>query len=138
MGSLGWAGFGVRLLFALLLVFATYNPGGYSYFHWVKHTLPSINPYIALAGIALAIGWVIYVRATLRSLGTIGLVLTVAACACIMWLLFDIGVLSIERSDAVGWFVLTVQGIVLAVGMSWSHVRRRMSGQADVDDVAED
>jgi hypothetical protein len=28
--------------------------------------------------------------------------------------------------------------IVLGVGMSWSHVRRRMSGQADVTDVGRD
>jgi hypothetical protein len=27
---------------------------------------------------------------------------------------------------------------VLATGMSWSHIRRRLSGQADVDDVDED
>ena len=25
----------VRLIFAVLLVFGTYNPSGYSYFHWL-------------------------------------------------------------------------------------------------------
>jgi len=27
--------------------------------------------------------------------------------------------------------------VILAVGMSWSHIRRRLSGQADMDDVDE-
>jgi Family of unknown function (DUF6524) len=31
-----------------------------------------------------------------------------------------------------------VVATILAIGMSWSHVRRRLSGQADVDDVDED
>jgi hypothetical protein len=26
---------------------------------------------------------------------------------------------------------------IMATGMSWSHIRRRMSGQLDVDDVDE-
>jgi len=26
---------------------------------------------------------------------------------------------------------------ILAIGMSWSHIRRRMSGQAEVDEIEE-
>ena len=32
--GISWAGVGLRFVFALILVFATYNPEGYSYFHW--------------------------------------------------------------------------------------------------------
>ena len=32
---------------------------------------------------------------------------------------------------------LVILALVLATGMSWSHVRRRISGQADVDAVDE-
>ncbi|MEO1240160.1 MAG: DUF6524 family protein, partial [Pseudomonadota bacterium] len=35
------------------------------------------------------------------------------------------------------WLGLVVLSIVLAIGLSWSIVRRRISGQADVDDVDE-
>ena len=34
-------------------------------------------------------------------------------------------------------FVLYTLGI-LAVGISWSHIRRRMTGQVDVDEVEGD
>lgn len=137
MKPLTWSGFFSRLLFALILVFVTYNPSGYSYFHWLRDVLPAVDPYIALAGISLAIGWVIYMRATLRALGFIGLLLVTAVCACIFWLLFDLGLLSIERRDVIIWVALVFQSIVLAVGISWSHIRRRLSGQVDIDDVDE-
>jgi hypothetical protein len=34
------------------------------------------------------------------------------------------------------WVGLLVLAAVLAMGMSWSHLRRQMSGQADVDEVS--
>ena len=58
----------------------SYNPSGYSYFHWFKDTLPNFTPLLALGGIILIIGWVIYLRATFRSLGPIGLTLAALFC----------------------------------------------------------
>jgi Family of unknown function (DUF6524) len=40
-----------------------------------------------------------------------------------------------EQGGVIEWVVLAIVSIVLGVGMSWSHVRRRMSGQADVTTV---
>ena len=133
-----WAGFGLRFLFAAVLVFLTFNPSGYSYFHWVRQVLPdNINPYVALAGLALLIGWVIYVRATLRSLGIVGIALVVAVCGCIIWLFYYWGWLTRESGSALAWIILVFQALILSVGMSWSHIRRRLSGQVDTDDVDE-
>jgi len=36
------------------------------------------------------------------------------------------------------WIILTLISLVLAVGISWSHIRRKISGQVDADDVDED
>lgn len=137
MTQFNWAGFGLRFLFATLLVFLTFNPSGYSYFHWVKQVLPGFNPYVALAGLALLIGWIIYARATLRSLGVVGIALIVAVCACIVWLFYYWGWMTRESSGALPWIFLVFQSLLFAVGMSWSHIRRRMSGQVDTDDVDE-
>ena len=51
-----------RALLAALLVFATYNPSGYSYYHWLSDAIQndSIEPLVTLAGIALLIGWVFF------------------------------------------------------------------------------
>lgn len=137
MSHLSIQGFLLRFIFALILVLITYNPSGHSYYHWVLETLPAVTPYIVLAGLALLIGWAIYLRATLRSLGLVGIILVVAVCGCILWLLFDMGIVSAEKSSLVAWIVLFFQALILTVGMSWSHIRRRLSGQIDGDDVDE-
>lgn len=135
MKELSWAGVGVRFVFAFLLVVLSYNPSGYSYFHWVKQTLPSINPYIALAGLAIIIGWTVYLRATFNSLGWVGIALVTGVCACILWLFFDWGFVSLEHTSVLAWVVLISLAIILSIGMCWSHVRRKLSGQVDTDDV---
>lgn len=141
MNKLTGDGIGVRFLFASALVLATYNPSGYSYFHWVKSIFPSvtsITPYIAIAGVALVAGWVIYIRATLRSLGPIGIGLVAAVSACIVWLFFEWGILSLEYKRSLAWMLILLLSFALTVGMCWSHIRRIMSGQVDSDDVGSD
>jgi len=135
MRSLTLQGFLLRLLFALLLVMLTYNPSGYSYTHWLQNSFSNIEPLLVLAGLSLVIGWVVYIRATLRSLGLIGLILALLFFGVIIWLLIDWGWLGMENINAMSWVILILISAVLAVGMSWSHIRRKLSGQVDADDV---
>ena len=131
-------GFLLRFLFALLLVFLTYNPSGYSYSHWLQNSFSNFGPLLAIAGISLIIGWVIYLRATLRSLGMIGANLAGLFFAAIIWLFVDWGWLALSNVTAMSWVVLVVFSAVLAIGISWSHIRRKISGQVDADDVDEE
>jgi hypothetical protein len=128
-------GFLWRLVFAVALVGATYNPEGFSYYHWAIEGLSDFGPEKAVVGIVLLIGWVTYARATLRSLGTLGLTLIVALCVSIVWLLTSWGWISPDSPRAVAYTSLVVLSLTLATGMSWSHLRRRWSGQYDIDDV---
>lgn len=137
MKSFTWQGFLARWAVALVLVFATFNPFGYSYYHWVTAVDGGSLPLMALAGVALLIVYVIFMRATLRSLGPIGIGLVVALFAAIIWVFIDFGLLSLDQSSALTTVVLILLATVLAVGVSWSHIRRRISGQADIDDVDE-
>src|SRR5690606_1562552 len=131
------AGVGLRFIFALLLVLATYNPSGYSYYDWLYANWSALTPYIALAGLILFIGWVIYLRATLRSLGFIVLVLAGAFLACLVWLLVYWGWVKLDKAGPISWISGVRVAVLWAVGMSWSHIRRAMSGQVDMDDVDE-
>lgn len=137
MPAITWLSFFIRLMFAFILVFATFNPSGYSYFHWFKNTMPAFTPYIALAGIALIIGWAIFIRATIRSLGPIGVILALLLQACLVWLFVDLGWFDWHNVGLMAWVGLSITAVVLALGISWSHVRRRLSGQVDTDDVAD-
>lgn len=129
MGFLG------RWVFALALVFGTYNPTEYSYISWIAADGTEFTPAIALVGIILLIGWVIFLRATMRSLGVLGIALGAALFGCLIWLLVDLGWLSLEQTGALTWIALMLISLILATGMSWSHVRRRLTGQFDVDET---
>jgi hypothetical protein len=135
-------GFGVsdfllRLVFALALVFVTYNPTGWSFVDWALTEGEGQLPLVALAGIILLIGYIIYLRATLRSIGILGVAIAAALIAAVVWVLVSYGILHIEGASSLQWIILTAIALIMATGLSWSYVRRQLSGQADVDDVDE-
>jgi len=127
----------LRWLFAACLVLLTYNPSTYSFYHWVRSSASAseLGPEHALVGVILFIGWAMFIRATLRSLGAVGLLLGAAFFAALIWLLDDIGILQADSVSAITWIALICLSGLLAIGMSWSHIRRRLSGQYDVDDI---
>jgi hypothetical protein len=124
-----------RLLFAVALVLLTFNPTGRSYYHLLVDGFPSITPFEAVAGVLLLIGWVFFVRSTLAALGLLGVALTVALFAAIVWWMVSLGWLDVDNASAMAWAVLVMLGVVLGVGMSWSRIRLRLSGQASVDRI---
>ena len=90
-----------------------------------------------LLGLLLFVGYVVYIRATLRSIGRFGIVLVAAVFAALIWVLVDLGVLSLANSALNVWLGVLALSLVLAIGLSWSFVRRAISGQYDVDDADE-
>ena len=124
-----------RWLFAAALVFGTYNPSDFSYANWVMADSTEFGPIPALVGVALLIAWIVFLRATFMSLGWLGIILGGALFACLIWLFIDLGWLSLDSTSALTWIVLLMLSLILATGLSWSHIRRRLTGQVDVDDV---
>lgn len=124
-----------RLLLALIVVLGTYNPTDYCLYQWAMAPGTTFGPVIALAGLVLLTGWIIVVRATLLSIGWLGLILGGAFFGCIVWLLVDIGWIGLDDTHALAWLGLIILALILATGMSWSHIRRRLTGQVDVDDM---
>jgi hypothetical protein len=51
----------LRLLFAMALVFLTYNPSGYSWIGLFGKEVEMV--YVAASGIVLLIGWIMFLRA---------------------------------------------------------------------------
>ena len=132
------AGFLWRFAASLALVVLSYNPSGQSYWHWVRLASntepPSLGPEHFVAGVLLLIGWVILLAATQRSLGVLGLLLGATLLGGVVWLLVDIGLLSVGSMSSATWVGLFCLALLLAVGLSWSHVWRRLTGQFDADD----
>jgi len=131
--------FVLRFVGAVLIVLLTFNPSGYSYYHWVSDAIRSsgFGPEYAFSGVVLLIGWFILVRSSYRSLGPVGLFLAAAFIGTFVWLLDEYKLINTETTSATGWTALISLSALLAIGMSWSHIRRRLSGQVDMDDVSE-
>lgn len=128
-------GFLLRWVCAFLLLAATFNPTEYNYVQWLR-SYGAMNVSIAvLAGLVLLVGYIIFLRATLRSIGAFGMLLVLGLVGAGLWVLYDLGVLRLEDPSLNVWLALGALSLVLAIGLSWSIVRRALSGQADVDDV---
>ena len=126
--------FFMRWVIALVLVMGTFNPD-MSYYHWVT-SAPSENvPLKVLAGVVILILFVIYLRATWRSIGPIGLMLAAAFFAALVWVLAEYGPIDLTQTKVLTYLVLVIIASIMAIGISWSHVRRRVSGQLDTDEV---
>lgn len=123
-----------RWAFALILVLGTYNPTQWCYYAWATADSTTFGPIVAIVGIVLLIGWIMFIRATFESMGWLGITLGAALFGCVAWLFVNQGWLSLDSTATIAWIVLLILSLILAAGMSWSHIRRRMSGQFDVDE----
>ena len=130
-------GFVLRWLFAFGLLVATYNPTPRNFVGWAKTNAQTQLSMTVLLSLILLIGYIIYLRATLRSIGAFGMLLVLALVAAMLWVVYDKGWLNFANPTANTWIGLFAMSLVLGIGLSWSHVRRSLSGQADMDDVDE-
>ena len=127
----------VRWAIAFVLLAVTFNPTRWNYVAWARENFREEMPLAVLLGLLLLVGYVIYFRATLRSIGLFGMILVAAIVAALIWVLHDWGVLALGSADLHVWLGLIGLSAVLGVGLSWSIVRRSLSGQVDMDDVEE-
>lgn len=130
-------GFALRWLAAFALLALTFNPTQFNFVRWAERSWPDSMPLIILAGLLLVIGYVIYLRATFRSIGALGIGLVAAVFAALIWVLIDFGILSLDNRKMQVWLGILALSLVLGIGLSWSIIRRRLTGQADVDDIDE-
>ncbi len=128
-------GFGIRWVLAFVLLAATYNPSQWNVIRWGMENYQDKLSVVVLASLILLVGYVIYLRATLRSIGLFGMALVLAVAGALLWVLFDQGFINLTNPTLNTWIGIIVMSFVLAIGLSWSIVRRKISGQADVDDV---
>ena len=128
-------GFLIRWAFAFLLLAATYNPTQWNFVRWAIGNYQNMLSVTVLVGLILAIGYIILLRATLRSIGMFGMLLVLAIAGTLLWVLFDQGFINLTNPTVNTWLGIIMMSLVLAIGLSWSIVRCKISGQADVDDV---
>ena len=114
----------------------TFNPSGYSYVHMLQAGFPAVTPLEAVLGVAAADRLVrLPARDADARSALLGMVLALALFAALIWLIVSWGWVKLSNTGAIVWIGLVVLALILAVGMSWSHLYRRWSGQATVEDA---
>ena len=127
-------GFLIRWIIAFALLAATYNPTGLSYARWARDNWDSQTSLVVLFGLLLLVAFIVFLTAVLRGIGALGVALVLAVAGALLWVAYDFDLLDIQNPTAMTWVGLVALSLVLAVGMYWGILWRRMSGQVEVDD----
>ncbi|MEL7345821.1 MAG: DUF6524 family protein [Pseudomonadota bacterium] len=127
-------GFVIRWIAAFVLLTATFNPTNINYVAWARANWAEQTPVIVLAGLVLAVAYVVFILAVLRGIGAFGVLLILAVLAALVWVLVDFGWINLSDPGAMTWIVIVALSVVLAMGMYWGILWRRISGQIEVDD----
>jgi len=125
----------LRWFGAFVLVVATFNPTPWNYVTWVQANWATQMPLAVFLGLLLGVAMMIYILATLRSIGAIGILLIAAIFGAGLWVLIDWGVVSLTNSSLNTWLGLVALSLILGIGLSWSIIRQRLSGQSSVDEI---
>ena len=127
----------LRFIGPLLLVLITYNPSGFSFYHWFSGSLAGdgLSGIHFLALVILVIGWSILLIATFNALDMFGMILAAALLGATVWVFIDFGLLNVDSASVITWVVLICISLLLTIGLSWAHIWRRMTGQMTVDEI---
>lgn len=125
----------IRWLVALVLVMVTYNPTSLNYINWATNNYETQLSVVILLGLILMVAYAVFIRATLRSIGKVGIGMIVAVIGVLLWVLYDKGLLDPANTTVMTWIGLITLSLILGIGLSWSIIRRRISGQLDTSQV---
>ena len=127
-------GFLLRWLAAFVLLALTFNPTSFNYLRWARDTWDAQLPIVVLLGLLLVVAYVVFFTAVLRGIGALGVILILAVVAALVWVLYSWGWIDVSNPTSNTWIVLIALSVVLALGMYWGILWRRLSGQLEVDD----
>ena len=125
----------LRWLGAFGLLSVTFNPTEWNYIRWVEAHFAEQMALAVFLGLLLGVGYMIYVVATLRSIGAFGILLVAAIFGAGLWVLHDWGLLRLDHRGLNLWLAILALSFILGVGLSWSIIRQKLSGQASVDEI---
>lgn len=130
----GFSSFLGRFFSASVLVFATYNPTGFSYFHWALKPLylrlTTVRTYSqllqvsqedslkAFAGVILVIAWLLYARFVRPTYDSFGMTIAIAFFGSLIWVLNAYKILP-YHPHSTSYVTLSIVSLLLATGARW-------------------
>lgn len=126
-GVFGASGIVARMLFSFFLVFATYNPTGRSYWHWVTEDALSGGLKLIVGLVLLAL-YATLLLATWEVIGFAGIFLVAAICLSVAWQLGQLGLIDLADIATFETVLLVTAAAVIGWGMSFSFLFARLTG----------
>ena len=121
----------VRMLAVALLVSATYNPSGYSYYHWVHQGIADHWASKTVVGQLIVMAFIFCGFVSARSLGLLFSIPLILIIGTGVWLLSDWGVINLSEGLQRTLVFESALILLLGTGVSFSLIRYRLSGQLD-------
>ena len=121
----------VRTLACFLLIFATWNPTGYSYLAWARYSPWATIPEIAVAGALLLGLHILFWRIAWLSLGADGVTAAAAILLAGVFTLSEFGLVDLWQGQVWTYLLLMGLSLLLALGVVWSLLKRRIVGQSN-------
>jgi len=124
-----------RFLFSLALVLATYNPTGYSFYHWITDFGEGLLSLRVIVALTLAMIYYMLFRVVFAAFRRSGMI--VGGLAGVLFATELARVVAGRQSQhswhfyfLLGQYVtLCTVAIMLSLGVSWSHLMERLTGQ---------
>jgi hypothetical protein len=123
----GIRGVVARMLFSFFLVFATYNPTGRSFWHWVAEDTVAIGLKLNVGLVLLAL-YATLLLATWEVIGFAGIFLIAAICLSAAWQLGQLGYIDLADVTTFETVLLVTGAVVIGWGLSFSFIFARMTG----------
>lgn len=125
----------LRWFLVATVIFGTYNPSGRSFYHWAMKSDVDFSLKLSVGLVLLALN-LLFVRLTFRSLGYSGVALMTACLISVAITLQRLQFVSLYTWEQVQLYVIMFITFALTIGVSWSAIRTRLSGQVDSDDIS--
>lgn len=134
-GRFDWTSITARILFSFFVVFATYNPSGHSYWHWLIGGEAGFWTKFAIGMVLLGVHAFMldHVRSVLKWRGT-ALVLSILFGT---WMALSREI-SLGTGTTSGTVVVLLTGLALlyAAGLSYSHLHSRIAGVGHFEKIS--
>jgi len=121
----------VRTLVCFFIVFGTWNPTDYCFVWWAMHDPGATAPEIAAAGSTLFGLYVFFGRIAWLSLGPDGITAALGILIAGYLTLYEFNIIDIWQRETFIYMLLSTLAFILAIGLAWSLMKRRISGQSN-------
>jgi hypothetical protein len=124
----------LRWLLVATVIFGTYNPSGRSFAHWALESDADLLLKLSVGLVLLALN-LTFIQLTFRALGTIGVLLLAICLISIALTLIKLEFVSLYTWELLQLYIILFLTLALTIGVCWSAIRTRISGQVDSFDI---